>query len=120
MPATLVARVLLPAVGDRLEDLHRGRAAVRQRVGGRLADLLAGDGAAQRGARGVDVDRRAALLAGSTQERDLVLVALEPDGHRHAGAYHAVGARRLPDPGGFEYLLDRPDAGLLLALFLLG
>src|SRR6266849_1759801 len=108
-----------PAVRDRLKDLDGGRTAVRQGVGGRLANLLARDGAAQRRPRRVHVDRRAALLAGREQERHLVLVALEPDRHRHARTDHAIRARRLADPRVVEDVLQLVDAGLLLALLLL-
>src|SRR5206468_5595365 len=67
-------------VRDRLENLDRGGAAVGHGVGRGFADLLAGDSAAKRGARGVDVDRRPALLARGQQEGDLVVVAIEADG----------------------------------------
>src|SRR6185312_9556600 len=107
-------------VGDGLENLDRGGAAVRHGVCRGLADLLAGDGAAQRGAGGIDVDRRPALLARGEQEGDLVVVAVEADGHRHPRADHAVGPRRLPDLGVLQDVLDLVNAGLLLALLLLG
>ena len=81
-------------VGDGFQDLDGVGAAVRQRVGGLLAHLLAHDGGAERRAGRVDVDRRAALLAGGEQEGHLVVVLDEPDGDRHARADHAVGARR--------------------------
>ena len=109
-----------PAVRDRLEDLDGRRAPVWQVIGRRFPDLLAGDRVAQRGPRRVDVDRRAALLAGREQECHLVLVTLEPDGHRHAGTDYAIRARRVPDAGVVQDVLQLVDAALLLALFLLG
>jgi class 3 adenylate cyclase len=112
--------LLRPHVRDGLQDLDGGGAAVRQRVGGPLAHLLAHDRGAQRGTRGVDVDRRPALFAGGEQERHLVLVLDEPDGHRHARADHPVGARRAADPGVLEDVLERDDPRLDLALLVLG
>ena len=109
-----------PGVGDGFQDLDGVGAAVRQGVGGLLADLLAHDRGAQRRAGRVDVDRRAALLAGGEQERHLVLVLDEPDRDRHARADHPVGARRAADAGVLQDVLERDDPGLHLALLVLG
>src|SRR6266567_5002587 len=117
-PAGMLARSD-PAVRHCLEDLDGGRTPVWQGVGGRLADLLARDRAAERRPWRVHIDRRAALLAGREQERHLVLVALEPDRHRHAGTDHAIRPRRLPDARVVQDVLQLVDAGLLLALLLL-
>src|SRR5215467_10105800 len=107
-------------VGDRLENLDRGAAAVRQRVGRGLPDLLAVDRAAQRRLGRVHVDRRAALLAGGEQERDLVLVSGEADRDGHARAYDPVGAGRLADPRVVQDVHDLEDPALPLALLFLG
>ena len=109
-----------PGVGHGVDDLHRDLLAVGQRVARLLADLLAGDRRAKRGLRRVHVDRRAALLARGQQERDLLVVADEADGHRHAGADHAIRARRLADPGVLQNVLELEDPAFLLALLLLG
>src|SRR5206468_13064608 len=103
-------KVLLSAdVGHGLQDLDGAGAAVRQRVGGLLADLLAHDGGAERRPGRVDVDRRAALLAGGEQERHLVVVLDEPDRDRHARADHAVGPRRPADAGVLQDVLQDDD-----------
>src|SRR5205807_5354406 len=107
-------------VRDCLEDLDGAGPAVRQRVGGLLADLLAHDGGAERRPGGVDVDRRAALLTGGEQERHLIVVLDEPDGDRHARADHAVGARRAADAGVLQDVLQDDDPRLDLALLVLG
>src|SRR5712691_370594 len=107
------------AVRHRLENLDGGGTAVREGIGGRLADLLARDRAAEGRPWRVHVDRRAALLPGREQECHLVLVALEPDRHRHAGTDHAIGARRLPDTRVVQDVLQLVNAGFLLALLLL-
>src|SRR6516164_11361365 len=109
-----------PAVRDRFEDLDRGGATVRQVVSGGLADLLSRDSAAQRRAGRVHVDGRATFLAGGEQEGDLVLVAGEPDRHGHPGAHDALGPWRVAYLCVLEDVLDLPDPGFLLALFLLG
>src|SRR5208283_2800336 len=54
------------------------------------------------------------------QERDLFLVAGEPDRHGHARPDHAVGPRRLTDPGVLQDRLNLQHPALVLALFFLG
>ena len=85
-----------------------------------LADLLAVDRRAERRPGRVDVDRGAALLAGGEQERHLVVVADEPDGHRHAGAHHPLGRGGLTDLRGVQDLAEMEDPRLHLALLVLG
>ena len=84
-----------PGVGDSFQDLDGVGAAVRQGVGGPLADLLAHDRGAQRRAGRVDVDRRAALLAGSEQERHLVLDLYERAEHVEVAPVDREHGRRV-------------------------
>src|SRR5215469_3235202 len=118
--AVLAAAALCAAVGDRVDDLDRGRPAVRQRVGGGFANLLAVDRAAEGRLGRVHVDRGAAFLAGGQKERDLLIVALESDGHRHARTDDPLRARRLADAGCLQNVDELTDPGFLHALLILG
>src|ERR1700678_349713 len=114
------AVVLGSVVRDGFQDLDGVGAAVRRAEGGLLTDLLADDGGAQRRARRVDGDRRAALLAGGEQERHLVVVPGEPDGDRHARADHALRAGRRADARVVQHVLKSDDPRLDMTLLVLG
>src|SRR5690606_25715840 len=108
-------------VGLGLEDRHRGHLAVRQLVLDVLADLVAHHAGAQRGLRRVGLHVGARVLPRGEQEgQRVVLVAVEGDGHDHAGRHRAVGDGRLAHLGVLEELGELAHAELLLALLLLG
>ena len=114
------AVILRSRVGNGLQDLDGAGPAVRQPEGGFLAHPLAVNRSAQRRARRVGVNQRAAVLPGGEQERHLFVVPDEPNSNLHARADHAVGARRAADAGALQDVLQGDDPRLDLTLLVLG